>query len=342
MQHRKVSLDFLRIFAIFFVIYTHIGYNCETMFAPASSSLYYWISCVLGVFCRVAVPIFFMISGGLLLNKKEPYAIIFKKRVLRFGIVLVVFSALIYLLQWNNHSIPGFVTALYSFKAAPSLWYLYSYIELLLLLPLLRKLAQAMTAKDYLYYFILQIVFVTLLPVFETVTGFPPINLSIVITVNNIFYFMMGHFFVNIADKTFYSKKNLLLINTAGLIFIAGACLYLTKFFTQNGNVTTDETPLFTFIAVPTFAVFFDVKYVFDRINVKKLPSKILQEAGTASFGVYLIQGIFIKHTEFISDFFCMYFPPVISGLVYTLIVMFVCTVIIIPIRKIPLINKLI
>lgn len=342
-QKRNSGFDFMKIFAIFFVIYTHVGYNCNTVFAPVSfTSPTYWISCILGVFCRVAVPLFFMVSGALLLNKTETLKVIFTKRILRFAVVLVVISAVTYMLLWNKHSIPGFVTALYSFKTAPSMWYLYSYIELLLLLPFLRKLAQAMTAKDYLYYFILQVVFVSLLPAFETVTGFPPVNLTIVLTVKNVFYFMMGHFFVNVAKDTFYSKKNLLLINGAGILCVLAACVYVTLFFTENGNIMDDETPLFTFIAIPTFAVFFDIKYIFDRITVNKATTVLLKEIGTASFGVYLIQGLCINYTGFVSDFLSSHLPSVVSGLVYTLAIMLACTIVIIPIRKIPFINKFI
>lgn len=342
MEKRCLSLDALRIFAIFFVIYTHIGYNCKTMFAPTDSPILYTLSVFWGLFCRVAVPIFFMISGALLLQKNENYKTIFKKRLLRFAIVLFIISAVTYFTQWKNHSVLGFASALYSYTAAPSLWYLYSYIELLLLLPFLRKLAQSMTKKDYLYYFILQFVFVTVFPTFEAVTGLSSINILIVLTTNNIFYFMMGHFFVNVAEDSFYCKKNLLIFNIAGLSFLIFGFAYLFFVHTQNGIVTADDESLFAFISVPTFAVFFDFKYIFDRIAVKEKSAKIVQEIGTASFGVYLIQGIFITQTQPIADFLSIYLSPVISGLLYSLIVLLSCTLIIFPLRKLPLLNKLI
>ena len=344
MQQRKISLDIMKIFAIFWVIYTHIGFDCNEMFAPESSTVNYVISCLLGIFCRVAVPIFFMASGALLLNKNESYKVIFKKRVFRFAVVLFVISAVVYLVQWNNHSIMGFFSALYTYKAAPSLWYLYSFLELLLLLPFLRKIAQAMSKKDYLYYFILQVLFVTIFPTFETATGIPGINLTIVLTTRNIFYFMMGHFFMNVADKSFYSKKNLLILNIGAVLFIAACFVYLSVFYTKGGVVTSEDidVPLFAFISVPTFAVFFDIKYIFDRITVKERTAKVLKGISTATFGVYLIQGMFINYTQPIAEYLSSALPAVVSGLVYTIFVTVACTLIIIPIRNLPLIKKFI
>lgn len=344
MKQRKLSLDVLKIFAIFWVIYTHVGYNCTDVFAPTSSSVNYGISAILGIFCRVAVPIFFMCSGALLLNRTESYKELFKKRIFRFAVVLVVISAIIYLVQWNHHSVLGFASALYSYKAAPSLWYLYSFFELLLLLPFLRKIAQAMSKKDYLFLFVLQVLFVTVFPAFETVTGLPEINLSIVLVTRNIFYFLMGHFFINVADETFYCKRNLILINIGAVLFTAAAFVYLTLFYTKNGAVISEniDVPLFAFISVPTFAVFFDAKYIFDRISLKETGSKIITEISSATFGVYLTQGIMITSTKPVADALASALPPVVSGLVYSLMIMGACTIIIIPIRKIPVINRFI
>lgn len=344
MQQRKTYLDILRIFAIFFVIYTHVGYNCDTIFSSLSTPITYAFSSFLGIFCRVAVPLFFMISGGLLLKKNETIGKLFKNRILRFGIVLVLFSAIIYMVQWNNHSIMGFVGTLYGDKVVPSYWYLYSYIELLLLLPLLRKLAQNMKKQDFLYYFILQFVFTSILPVVETAIGLSSINIQLVLLTKNIFYFMMGHFFINVAKDKFYSKRNLMLINLAGLVCVIAGCLYITIFYTENGSVTDAniDVPLFAFTSVPTFAIFFDCRYFFGNKTFKNRTSKILEEIGSATFGVYLLHSILIKYTTVISDALVAWLPPCVSGLVYSLFVMVVCTAVIIPLRKLPLLKKLI
>ena len=47
-------------------------------------------------FIKIAVPLFFMASGALLLRKEEPYGVTFVRRILRFAGILAAVSLFYY------------------------------------------------------------------------------------------------------------------------------------------------------------------------------------------------------------------------------------------------------
>ena len=78
---KKTYIEFMRIIAIALVIFNHLpGY---TMYQYADGNIQ-WIYMIITMITRINVPIFFMISGALLLNKQENFNIIIKECVKTF------------------------------------------------------------------------------------------------------------------------------------------------------------------------------------------------------------------------------------------------------------------
>lgn len=95
----KTYLDIIRIFAILTVIFNHTnarGYIYFTTVEPKSAI--YWISMIFSILCKVNVPLFFMISGVTLLGREETIQEVWNKRIVRFLIVLMLFSLLQYMI----------------------------------------------------------------------------------------------------------------------------------------------------------------------------------------------------------------------------------------------------
>lgn len=143
-------IDFLRIFAIFLVILDHL----VTDFMPTDEQGTIK-SCLLFFFYQIiktAVPIFFMISGALLLPREESYGQLFRKRILRFPGVIILFWTLQLtadsLINGTPLSLRSFIRCCYGCNYVPlqawACWFLYAYLAMLLLLPLLRHLAHSM------------------------------------------------------------------------------------------------------------------------------------------------------------------------------------------------------
>lgn len=90
---RKSYYDFLRIFAIFFVIYNH-SLGAHLYLNYTSIGIEEFLHICLSVFDKIAVPLFFMISGALLLGKTESIITVLVKRASRVVLVLIFFTLL--------------------------------------------------------------------------------------------------------------------------------------------------------------------------------------------------------------------------------------------------------
>ena len=101
---KKVYLEALRYFAIFLVIYNHTAGNGFLLFADEMQpKCLYPINLFISQIDKIAVPIFFMISGSLLLGKEEPISVVLKKRVLKHILILLGISA--FYLFYNDISL---------------------------------------------------------------------------------------------------------------------------------------------------------------------------------------------------------------------------------------------
>ena len=83
---KKVYLEIMRIIAVFFVIFNHTSNNGFFLFSlHPTNSLQFWLYLFISIFCKFSVPLFFMISGALLLDdKKDSLKNYIKKRYLIF------------------------------------------------------------------------------------------------------------------------------------------------------------------------------------------------------------------------------------------------------------------
>lgn len=231
---RNYSFDVLRILACFLVIVNH---TIEGLFKYFPSKTGY-LSFAVFYFCKIAVPIFLMISGALLIPKEESLKKLFFKRIFRMIIILLVFSfvsGLIYktIAISSTRSILTFLKSLLIKPIWPywHLWYLYAYTALLFSLPIIRKMCSSMNKKDYYYYFICWIVFSSFLPFIAKIKGFYIYgNIIPAIFSSYLGCFIIGHFLVNII-KPKMNKQILISIITIFCVSILVNILYTINAF---------------------------------------------------------------------------------------------------------------
>jgi len=153
---RYPYLDFLRVLACFLVIVNHT--NSYVFLQANPLGLTWLLSITWYYFSKTAVPLFIMVSGACLLPKRDGYRRT-ASRVLRMLGALLLFSYVYYLLGlwksgWNLPAaldIAGFLRSIWRERITDSFWYLYFYIGLLLMTPLLQRMARGMEKKDYGY-----------------------------------------------------------------------------------------------------------------------------------------------------------------------------------------------
>ena len=155
---RKTYLDGIRILACIGVIYNHVvGPGVIEGGAPAS-----FLPLFAYFFCKAAVPLFLMISGTLLLSRVDTY----QKTLLRcLRIVLALAFAIFlnyaaYCLQTGEaFDLGKYVLSVYRDRLGItySYWYLYRYVSLLIMLPVLQRLTVRMNKRDVRYFLLFSV-----------------------------------------------------------------------------------------------------------------------------------------------------------------------------------------
>ena len=103
-KKKTVYLELIRILAIFLVIFNHTGTNGFFLFSVRQGSALYPLYMFLSIACRTAVPLFWMVSGSLLLPKEESIRYVYRHRVLRMLLVLALFSLFQYIFTTRKYS----------------------------------------------------------------------------------------------------------------------------------------------------------------------------------------------------------------------------------------------
>ena len=72
MNHKRLDYEWMRILGIFLVVFNHTQYRGYFLYQLPESGMVNTVgSLFLAALCKAAVPLFFMVSGGLLLERQE-------------------------------------------------------------------------------------------------------------------------------------------------------------------------------------------------------------------------------------------------------------------------------
>lgn len=321
-----IHIEFMRIIAIYLVLFNHTGKRGYALFTATKEGPMYWIYLFISILDRIAVPLFFMISGALLLGKEEKIQDIYRKRILKFIIILIVSSFLYNIYYWYFKDVQvSFTQALvniYSKNTSVALWYLYSYISFLVMLPLLRKLANAMNDKEYIYLFVCQVVIVGVIPIVQYLLSRGTVSLNpkfsaTLFTQWNIFYVLMGYYIEKKLDKKYFTKRNVYIGLIVSFIAISISC-FMAHYNIYVTGVDKESSFIFhnSLISIPTIAVYFSSKYVFEKIKLSPRAVNLICFLGGTTFGIYLIEEMLREKTLFIYN----YLKPIIHTLPATII----------------------
>ena len=156
-KRKDISLELMRVIALFFVIFNHTGTDGFILFTKYKiGSFYFWLYMPWSVVCTFSVPLFFMISGITLLKKKEPLSVLFRKRILRNLLVLLFISVVYYVkdvLSFPQISVFDicitFVRKIFCGDISVHLHFMYKYLVFLIALPFLRVIIQHISKKEF-------------------------------------------------------------------------------------------------------------------------------------------------------------------------------------------------
>ncbi len=348
---RLVHIDALRILAIFFVMFIHTNEKGMHYYPYEANGTLRWLYLAFSQCATIAVPLFFMISGATLLGKTESKRVVWKKRILRIFLVLVSISVIygvyhVVLHDWTL-TFANYFQMIYSHGMFVHLWYLYSYLAFLMMLPLLRKMVQHMKNSDFLYFGILALVLTNIIPALEYFIGHSnyPIQSDIkgaLFLTSNILYPVMGYYIEHVMPKACRTWKMAVIgILLSALSVCTGAYLTLAE-AGYSGASADDVQNYFTSLTLmPAWTVYFCVKLLFDSIQVPKALSQLLTTMGSAVFGVYLFDQILREQTMFVYDFLINYVPSPIACIGWLLFALVLGIGAVALLKKIPVIRLL-
>ena len=300
-MNRIFWVDCARFVAILMVVLTHAHEQSNVSNETMKSLLY--------CFDRIGVPIFFMLSGGLILPKIHsiPVLSFYRKRIPQFIILLVTYSVLsntVHGVTNGEGLLAAFTSSVIKYNGiypanygvAVQLWFMYSIIQLYLIAPFLSRLISKLETSDIIILLLLCVLFSFIK---HTILVADPdwkvlIRMGDDFTGPYIAYFLTGYLIMNrewdlhgmLKNKIF----NIMLLITPVVIVMSieqehGKMIHAFHWYTSS-----------FFIYVSSVGVICLIKVVCEGKN-----NKVISTLGEYSFGIYLIHFVFISFALLLS-----------------------------------------
>ncbi len=345
---RHYYLDFLRIIAIVFVLFNHR--ECYHHFLTYDDfGIKYIVTVIPSILCKCGPPLFLMISGALLLRKKdESFKDIFNHRILRILIVMVV-AAL-----WKSRVDFTFINIIKTFLSGLN-WYLYAYLGFLFMLPFLRILVNNATKEKITLFYALTFAFYSIQAFsiafelnFSLFSNVPLFNSYYASSCWMIIFPVAGYFVAN-TDNIYTEEKDLknfrVLLVVLSVVSVIASVLLITYDIKNNSSANLEQLRQH-FILAPSCMIFYFCKVIVDKYQHKitKVPARIITEVSAATFGMYLLE-VFTLISEKLYSEIVVIVSPLVGTYLSSFVSIFLCLiiyiVIVVPVRKIPFINKI-
>ncbi len=287
---RELWVDGVRVISALLVVIAHLG-----QWGSGSP----WLHFLAYTLSRNGVPLFFMLSGFLILQKQEPIGLFLRKRAARILPPLIAWS-LIYDIYSNQALNKSGITVEAVFRLfirmlrgprAAHLWFFYALIGLYLFTPVLRLYIARARQVDLLYYIGLWFIVV---PVLQILEAFTPLRFGFELQMFSgyVGYYLLGLF---LGQMNFSPKKTLLAI----FLFLSGFLFTFFVFF-LNLPPKDDETVFRSYlslnIVLMSSAAFFLLRRAF-----QSLPSSFLRKLlpmSYTTFGIYLVHPLILEQYE--------------------------------------------
>ena len=355
-KRNLLHIELIRIIAAYFVIFNHTNDRGFFLFSVYErGSLQYWVYMIFSVFCKISVPLFFMIAGALLLKKDRGLKEIWPK-IARMLEALVIFTVIAYVgLGIRNgeetFSIGDYIEKLYTNQISVIFWYLYVYIAFLIALPFLRAIVKVIRDVDYKYLIIIFVLFTAVIPCIEycfwqgRVSLYSGLSPSWLFT-NIVFWPLVGYYLENVFDiKKCFAKiiGFWVLLSMVGI----GLSCYMTYYMHGiTGICDENSSQRFhsTFIVLPCMAIYIAVKFVVEHHVFSSMAKKIIISVGSCTFGIYLLH---VVMRDYLSGLWRVFhhdwqMNKMLAALLFCAIIFVICYGITWVLKKVPGIKKVV
>lgn len=291
MNNRFIWADIIRILAIYFIVVLHV----VTLPSPQKADFLFFIVFTL---IHTCVPLLVMVSGSLLLGKKESYLFFFRKRFVRVIVPWISWTSIFTIItavSQANYTL-GNSLDIFHHIFIPFFWFIVLVCALYVLTPALRIFVQKAKIQDTLFVIVLWFISISILPSLRDTQAFPwHVDNGVVrLVIDFIGYFLLGFLLVKIKQKRHY-----LFFSIA--IFILS--VLLTSFVAFYLTHTIKEYAVDTFayispgIVIATASLFF-LLYQLEAYYQKFFTAvikKVLRRISKATLGIYFIHYFFLN-----------------------------------------------
>ena len=303
MGKRNVGYDFIRIFAIFLVVVIHanVAYLAENQGQAGWYAVMLFTS-----ICLVAVPLFFMVSGALLLDTEKvlPLKTLFKKRILKQAVPFIIWSLIYVVARIVMKKTPLSITAFTDLLHEPAyyqFWFMYSLLAIYLLLPVLQAVVLKLGKKHLEYVLILWLIFSVVFPVMQKfIPGFAISgHVDLILCEGYVGYFLLGHYLKKYQSELSWKKGIWLALIGIGCTGALSAVEYLVcvkmEASYQGYFYQAYLTPFVVCSATGLFLLFQNLPW-----TQKEKPCKLLGVGSVLTMGVYYVHMLVITALEYV------------------------------------------
>ena len=305
---RLLYVDVLKICSAWLVIYCHLpAYH----YSFEHHNQYQIFFMIISMFARLCVPVFFMCSGILLLDKEESWPDVFRKRVLKVILTILVFGAVYYLLTasrggYGDTITPSpwhFITLIVRNEIDGAYWYLYAYLGFLFVLPIVRRGVRQITASEIRVLLVIHFVTSSAVPIINLILDSlagpdniyrlsvpEPFSVPFAMT-RAFFYPVLGYFIDSRVDTEKIKTRHIVLMFFTLALCIAISCICTLAEGSLTGVYTQNYVLLFDYVIA--FIVFLLVKRILQRRQFRRpgIPRRINAFA-QLTYGIYLLDPI--------------------------------------------------
>lgn len=289
------NIEFLRFIATVGVVFVHIGICWISSFWKTASPLQNFQFSTIQHCMFWAVPVFMMITGSLMMQKKEiTYHTAFKY-FKRIAVLLILFGTVFSWMElyFKDHEVSstliwGGILNVLEGNTWKHLWYLYMLLGIYLVLPVLNGMNK-MPMKEIGLMTVVILVFNSLLPTFQLECGIAFPIASIYVG-----YFLMGYLVLKTNDCSFMKGKTLIALAILLFTFIL-LVGYRYLSIVKGERIWVDCSSYFSAFTVLQSAIVFWLltkkKGYFDKFCSMWL----IRRFNRCSLGIYIIHMLWIN-----------------------------------------------
>jgi surface polysaccharide O-acyltransferase-like enzyme len=297
---REIWVDFLRVTATFLVVWLHTSAPWLYKYGRITNSNWY-VANILGSVVRMAVPLFFMLTGYLLLDRSILLGAYFRKRVARIAVPWIAWSA-IYVL-WNIYHNGANISMLYAIKSFINdgifyhLWFLYTLLGLYLFIPVLSWGMNVNKQPRAIFFTAVWFVAASVIPFINTgltyITG-GDVKVALDVTM---FCGYSGYLTAGLLLGQLRVSRGIRLLAVCALIGTVSFTALATFIATSRSGTFIEYFYLYLTpnVVVASMAAFLLLKECGCMVARSVILSQIVTTMSTASLGVYLIHPIFLN-----------------------------------------------